>query len=543
MRIVLLALDREPERAEKTLRARYPHAEIEILPLARIENGNAWKRLSALRALTPDVFAVATERLAWQQGQNTLLLFGALGGARTMLLFDAHDGRREKARIGVLARAPLRFAHEALASWAVVRRARRELAKLERAVEQSASQQSLQAKDNSDAPHISYLRATPAAGTQSGGATTHTIGFINAALELGAHLSVITNDRIAGLDEAKVSLKLIEPDPLGLTRPAFDLRHGLLFTERACAEIARQPPDFIYQRYSRFNWTGVKASLCTQRPLFLEYNGSEVWMAKHWGRIRLASLLERCERLNLAAATRVFVVAEVERDNLVRAGVAPDKIVMNPNGVDTEKFRPGIGGGAARRELGVVDDETLSGFVGTFGPWHGVLTLAEAITLLPNDCGVRFLLVGAGRFRDEVERIVRSAGKAERVIFAGHVEHERVPALLDACDILLSPHVPAEDGSEFFGSPTKLFEYMAMGKGIIASRLGQIGEVLADEETALLVEPGNARELSEAILRLSRSRELRESLGAAARRAAVERHTWKHNAARVLDSYRNLIET
>jgi glycosyltransferase involved in cell wall biosynthesis len=73
--------------------------------------------------------------------------------------------------------------------------------------------------------------------------------------------------------------------------------------------------------------------------------------------------------------------------------------------------------------------------------------------------------------------------------------------------------------------------------------LGQIGEVLADEETALLVEPGKARQLADAILRLSWSRELRESLGAAARRAAVERHTWQHNAGRVLDAYRNLVET
>jgi glycosyltransferase involved in cell wall biosynthesis len=228
---------------------------------------------------------------------------------------------------------------------------------------------------------------------------------------------------------------------------------------------------------------------------------------------------------------------------LQRAGVADEKIVVNPNGVDVQGFRPEVGGAGVRHELGISEDEVVAGFVGTFGPWHGVLTLAEAITLLPGDCGVRFLLVGAGRFRDEVERIVRAAGKAERVIFAGQVMHERVPALLDACDILLSPHVPLSDGSEFFGSPTKLFEYMAMGKGIIASRLGQIGEVLADEETSLLVEPGSARELSEAILRLSRSRELRESLGAAARRVAVERHTWQHNAERVLNAYREWVAT
>jgi glycosyltransferase involved in cell wall biosynthesis len=109
--------------------------------------------------------------------------------------------------------------------------------------------------------------------------------------------------------------------------------------------------------------------------------------------------------------------------------------------------------------------------------------------------------------------------------------------MLDACDILASPHVPLADGSAFFGSPTKLFEYMAMGKGIVASRLGQIGDVLENEKTALLVEPGNVLELSNAIQRLAGSRELRERLGESARITAIDRHTWTHNAARVLDAY------
>jgi glycosyltransferase involved in cell wall biosynthesis len=348
---------------------------------------------------------------------------------------------------------------------------------------------------------------------------------------------MISNDYIAGID--KTNLTLIAPEPLGTTRAAFDLRNNLIFSAGVLREIEHSPVDLIYQRYARFSWAGVAAGLRTGVPLFLEYNGSEVWIGKHWDMGGLLPLLARFERLNLEAAERIFVVAEVERRNLLRAGIADEKIVVNPNGVDTEKFRPGIGGDAVRRELGVMANETLAGFVGTFGPWHGVLTLAEAITLLPADSSVRFLLVGAGRFREEVERIIRAAGRERQVIFAGHVEHERVPALLDACDILLSPHVPLEDGSEFFGSPTKLFEYMAMGKGIVASRLGQIGDVLSDQETALLIEPGNARELADAILRLDRSRDLRERLGAAARRAAIERHTWKRNAGCVIDSYRD----
>ena len=263
-------------------------------------------------------------------------------------------------------------------------------------------------------------------------------------------------------------------------------------------------------------------------------------MSKHWGRSRRDDLLERCELLNLAAATRIFVVAEVERNNLIAAGVPREKIVVNPNAVDVEEFRPDAGGEAVRRELGINEDETLAGFVGTFGPWHGVLTLAEAISMLPEGCGVRFLFVGDGMYRDEVERIITEAGLRQQVIFVGQVEHQRVPALLDACDLLLSPHAPMTDGSEFFGSPTKLFEYMATGKAIVASRLGQIGEVLVDNETALLVEPGSARELADAILRLSGSRDLRERLGAAARHAAIERHTWKQNAQRVIDEYLSL---
>ncbi|HYO91553.1 MAG TPA: glycosyltransferase, partial [Pyrinomonadaceae bacterium] len=199
---------------------------------------------------------------------------------------------------------------------------------------------------------------------------------------------------------------------------------------------------------------------------------------------------------------------------------------------------PQIGGELIRQELGIGADETLVGFVGSFGPWHGVLALAEAIKLMPAGARVRYLLVGSGTLREEVESRLREAGALGRVIFTGAVSHERVPALLDACDVLASPHVPLADGSPFFGSPTKLFEYMAMGKGIVASRLGQIADVLRHEETALLVEPADARELSEALMRLAKSRELRERLGEAARREAIAHHTWKHNAERVLEAYR-----
>ena len=541
MKIVLLVLSGDPDLARERLQGKYPGDGIEAISREQLESLPLLHCVRLLRSLRADLFSVATERLAWQRGQNALLAFGALAGARRVVLLDAHGDVREETLGRILSRAAFRFAREAAASERAIARSRVQLKRFERAQQtRTTAAQSKSTEQIPDAMRVAYLRSTPSPGTLAGGAATHINGFVNAAIELGAQINVISNDRIAGLDATR--LTLIDPEPIGTTRAAFDLRNNLIFSSGALREIERTPVDLIYQRYGRFTWAGVEASIRTGAPLFLEYNGSEVWIGKHWDMSGMLPLLERFERLNLTTAARIFVVSEVERRNLLRAGVPDKKIVVNPNGVDVETFRPGVGGGAVRDELGVGEEETLAGFVGTFGPWHGVLTLAEAITMLPKDCGVRFLLVGAGRFRDEVGQIIRAAAKEQQVIFTGHVNHQRVPALLDACDILLSPHVPLEDGSEFFGSPTKLFEYMAMGKGIVASRLGQIGEVLEDEETALLVEPGNARELSEAILRLSASRELREKLGAAARRVAVERHTWKHNAQRVLDAYHDLIQ-
>jgi glycosyltransferase involved in cell wall biosynthesis len=104
-----------------------------------------------------------------------------------------------------------------------------------------------------------------------------------------------------------------------------------------------------------------------------------------------------------------------------------------------------------------------------------------------------------------------------------------------ACDILVSPHVPNPDGTPFFGSPTKLFEYMAMGKGIVASDLDQIGEVLEHDRTAWLVKPGDVNSLMHGLKVLIDSPELRERLGETARKKAIAKHTWKEHTQKIIE--------
>ena len=536
MKVVLLAVDGDEAHARAVLKDTFSNPHIEAVSRFEIESAGVTQRIRLVRALRPQVFAISMENLDWQRGQTLLSLFAGISGAKEIVALD-HVGRvRRETNTEIIWRAPLRLLREAWLSASAIWQSRRRLVQLERSVNQAAAHPLEPTKTNR-APEVVFLRATPGPGTQAGGASSHINGFINAAKTEGASISVISNDQIAGLDHSKIPFTLVPLEATGLTRSAFDLRNNLLFTAGALKAIKNAPPDFIYQRYSRFTWAGVNASLLVKRPLFLEYNGSEVWVGKHWDDAGMFDLLERFERLNLAAAARIFVVSEVERLNLLRVGVPDKKIVVNPNGVDVEKFRPVIGGEKARSDLGIGHDEQLVGFVGTFGPWHGVLELAKAITLIPIEHRLRFLMVGTGKLKKGTEELLKDSGLAERVIFTGAISHERVPELLDACNILVAPHIPLADGSDFFGSPTKLFEYMAMGKGIVASHLGQIGEVLVHEETALLVEPGDPVQLANAIVRLSNSPEMQKRLGENARRVAVENYTWQHNARRVLEAY------
>ena len=97
------------------------------------------------------------------------------------------------------------------------------------------------------------------------------------------------------------------------------------------------------------------------------------------------------------------------------------------------------------------------------------------------------------------------------------------------------------DGTPFFGSPTKLFEYMAIGKGIVASNLGQIGQVLEHGRTAWLVAPGDIDALVDGLERLIGDAALRSALGAEARREVVARYTWHEHTRRTIARLQEIV--
>lgn len=388
---------------------------------------------------------------------------------------------------------------------------------------------------------VLYLRADLVFGIRSGGSVGHIAGVLNQFHEQPHGVRFFTTERIPTVNDA-IDTTVIRPGQRFADMPE---TRSLLFSEHMAGRIMDQwqgeAPRFIYQRYAVNNITGLLLARRFGVPLVIEYNGSEVWINRHWGKaLDNEELALRLERLNLLGADLVVVVSQPLADQLVEMGVAPGRVLVNPNGVDPDRYRPDLPCEQVRGVLRLQGRRVI-GFIGTFGPWHGAEVLAEAaVRVLQAHPGLRdelaFLFIGDGQAMPRVREIIEAGGIGESCRFTGLVPQEQGPAHMAACDILVSPHVPNPDGTPFFGSPTKLFEYLAMGRPVIASSLDQIGELLHDDHDAVMVPPGDAGALADALLALLNDPPRAERLGGAARQTALQHHTWQRHTKHILDA-------
>jgi glycosyltransferase involved in cell wall biosynthesis len=410
---------------------------------------------------------------------------------------------------------------------------------------------------------VLYLNGNLWLGLKAGGSIGHVAGVVNGFAERGRDVTLATVVEPIGVEDRVTVRSLRPPDVFALPVEATYYRFQQTMAREALELAHRLEPGFVYQRMSVANYTGAVVSRALRVPLVLEYNGSEVWIAANWGTpLRYEQTALAAERVSLRHAHLVVTVSEALKDDLLERGLEAGRIVVHPNGVDPRIFDPArftrAEVAAVRDRHGIPHDAVVVSFLGTFGQWHGSEVLARAIAQLAETgmarleaLRIRFLLVGDGLRLPEVRRLLETSRASRLVSYAGLVAQADAPLHLAASDILVSPHVGNADGSPFFGSPTKLFEYMAMGKAIVASRLNQIADVLtpaldaaslpdsgpADRqpELAILTEPGHEGQLAQALLFAAESGTWRERLGANARAEALARYTWTHHVDAILD--------
>lgn len=395
----------------------------------------------------------------------------------------------------------------------------------------------LAGKDASDM-RVAYIRSDFwLNGNSSNGAMAHTIGVVNALKHLCRKVIVYSICKINYLsDDTLQTITSPNGCVFGINELQ-EMEYSHYLTEQLYPILNADMPSFIYQRYGRNNYTGVLLANKLNIPCVMEYNGSELWMADNWGgKIRYRKTTEEIELDVFHAADLIVGNAQALKDELVARGIQPDKIVIIPNGVDAEKFNPNNSGAEIREKYGIGKDDIVVSFVGSFGPWHGAEVLAQAAAkVVKANSHVKFMFVGDGGGLPKVQSIIRESGVESNTIYTGVVKQNEAPYYLAASDILVSPQIPNPDGSPFFGSPTKLFEYMASGKAIVASNLDQMGQILSDNNTALLTTPGSADEVTDCIIRLAQDDKLRKILGENAREEAVKKYTWNTHVAKIFD--------
>lgn len=381
---------------------------------------------------------------------------------------------------------------------------------------------------------IAYVCADPGVpifGTK--GSSVHVRSVLEALVGLGARVELFVSRLGGPIPECLAHVPLhslprpAKGDPVARERAALAANAALA---RALAE--RGEFDLVYERYSLWSWAGMEHARATGAAGTLEVNAPLIdEQATHRTLVDRAGA-EAVAARAFGAASALIAVSSGVAEWLERQTAARGRVRVVPNGVDPARFAARGPRRPARAE-GDGGGFTV-GFVGTLKPWHGLDLLVDAFARMhrarPQS---RLLVVGDGPGRGELEADVRARGLTGAVTIAGAVGHDRVPDLLAAMDVAVAPY---PDLQPFYFSPLKLFEYMAAGLPVVATRVGQVADVIEHGRTGLLCPPGNPAKLAAELEAVAAGPALGARLGAAARSAVCRRHSWDAAVREILDT-------
>lgn len=290
--------------------------------------------------------------------------------------------------------------------------------------------------------------------------------------------------KAAGVALADVPMMRSRLDP----RPVLRLRRLM----------ARQRFDLVHLHGTRAGFFGTLAlSLVARRPrvVYTVHGLSSSRVAPRWVRAWFAAV----ERHVARRADRVISVSERDRRDGVEAGLLPpERTSTIPNGIDVSSYRTPF-----RRRDDASTAEVVT--VGRLVPQKGVAVLLEAArTVLAGAPGARFKVIGDGPLRRGLEARAAELGIARRVRFLGTLTDPG--PIVAGCDLFVLP-------SLWEGMPISLLEAMAAGRPVVASSASGSAEVVLDEETGVLVPPGDPALLARAILRMLGDPAAAEAMG------------------------------
>lgn len=316
-----------------------------------------------------------------------------------------------------------------------------------------------------------------------------------------------------------------------LAREARELAYNRALRHAIAPVATRWAPDCVYERYALFGLAGGELGDLLGVPHLLEVNAPLRIERQRAAGLALEWPARWLERRIFRHAHRVLCVSESMADYVRERGARPNGVLVQPNAVDADRFRPDDHADELRARLGYTAENVVVGFVGSLKPWHGVEHLVEAVALARQDAPqLRLLIVGDGPARAAIERALAGWQLEDIAILAGNVAHAQIPEYLAAMDVTVAPYL---ESPSFYFSPLKIFEYMAAGRPVIASHLGQIPAILSHDETGILYPPSDINALAAQIRMLAAQPETRRAMGAKAAEVIRACHTWTTVAERI----------
>jgi glycosyltransferase involved in cell wall biosynthesis len=359
---------------------------------------------------------------------------------------------------------------------------------------------------------LSTEKGIPYGGTK--GAAVHLRNLVTAVAGRDVDILLIVGAAEPGAQPPPGVEFVVLPGPgVGSTaeeRLAWEPRRARWLQERLRAFGA----DALYERIGLHSAFGARAAAALGIPHLVEMNAPLPWETATYRTLRFPEEAERLERTTLESAALVLAVSEPLAAYARSRGARRVWVVPNAAHADVPQADPAA--------------PPVAVFTGTLRPWHGVDTIAVAWERL-GAAAPPLLVVGDGPGREALEHVGAQV--------TGAVAPDAVPALLSRGSIGLAPYAP---GCPRYFSPLKVFEYLAGGLAVVAGRLPGVEDVVGPS-SALLVPPGDAGALAEAVGTLAADRDLRAALGAAGRRLILSHHTWDHRAATVVGAVERLV--
>lgn len=309
------------------------------------------------------------------------------------------------------------------------------------------------------------------------------------------------------------------------------LTYNLYGYRRLSRTIRWKRPDLIYERYALNTFCGIWASRRFGIPLALEVNSPLYYEQDKLGKLTFKRLARFSERWICSHSVLTLVVSNVLRKFLQEEGVPNANMVVMPNGIDLHRFHPGVSGETIRKRYGL-EGKKVIGFIGWFRKWHGLEMLLEIMHESNlQDKDVRLLLVGDGPAYSELYHYAQTHGLLSAVIFTGPVKQRQdIPLYIAAMDIAVQPNATA------YACPMKTFEYLGMGKCIVAPDQPNIREIIEDTVTGCLFRPGDKESLRSTLLELLHAPAKREALGKRAYQSIAEhKFFWHENAKKTIN--------